>query len=72
MGSALDNSFHSQKIENLRTQLMASELHLTFFASRQGKESPMYRDTLKDFATMWHSLKASRDPGDFLTDVLMD
>lgn len=72
MGSALDKTFQMQKLENIRTQLMASELHLTFFASHQGKESHQYQDSLKDFASMWQMLKASRDPGDFLTDVLAD
>jgi len=72
MGSALDKTFQMQKVENLRTQLMASELHLTFFASHQGKDSTPYQSSLQDFANMWHMLKASRDPNDFIADVLID
>jgi hypothetical protein len=61
-------SQHHQ-IEDLRAQVMAAELNLTYFAARHGKESPLYQESLKDFATAWYLLKKNRNSSEFLREV---
>ncbi len=58
------------QLNNLTQDVMASELTLTHFASRQGKQSPLYVNTLQDFATAWHALKATRRADEFVRDVI--
>ena len=60
---------HEELIQDLQVQVTAAEMHLTFFASRHGKESEMYQESLRDFARVWASLKEKRQPEDFLKDI---
>jgi hypothetical protein len=57
------------RIRELTAEAIAAELNLTFFASRYGKESPTYRDSLRDFATAWYLLKKNRHHSEFHKDV---
>lgn len=59
----------TQRVNELMVQVMASELHLTYFAARYGKESPEYERSLREFATAWYLLKKNRDSREFLPEV---
>jgi hypothetical protein len=58
-----------QRVNELMVQVMAAELHLTFFASRYGKASNEYEKSLKEFATAWYLLKKNRDSREFVPEV---
>jgi hypothetical protein len=58
-----------ERIKELQIQVTAAEMHLTHFASRQGKDSPMYKESLRDFATAWYLLKKNRNPEDFMKEI---
>ncbi len=60
---------HKTHIDELTTQVMAAELHLTYFAARQGRDSKLYQDSLRDFGTAWYLLKKNRGNEAFLKEV---
>lgn len=64
------NNESKQRLNELMVQVMASELHLTFFATRYGKDSDEYQRSLKEFATAWYLLKKNRNHDEFLKDVV--
>lgn len=57
------------KVRDLVTETIAAEINLTHFASRHGKESPVYKDCLRDFATAWYLLKKHRRNEEFHREV---
>ncbi len=65
----MENFLLDDKIGELTAQVMAAELHLTYFAANYGKDSPQYRDSLRDFGTAWHLLKKNRDSREFVKEV---
>ena len=60
---------NSMWVPDLAAQVMAAEIQLTHFASRHGKDSAVYREALKDFATAWYMLKKNRSGSEFLQEV---
>ncbi len=64
-----EKNLKDQLIHELTAQTVAAEMNLTHFASRYGKDSPAYQDSLKDFATAWYLLKKNRDANEFHPDV---
>lgn len=69
MSMQQDPSMKRTYVSELTNQVLAAELNLTFFATRHGKESPIYRNSLQDFATAWYLLKKNRDSSEFLKEV---
>ncbi len=59
------------RIDELTTEVMAAELHLTYFATRHGKDSIEYQNSLRSFATAWHLLKQSRLNEEFCKEVVL-
>lgn len=68
VGILNDSDKRKYRIQELAMETIAAELNLTFFAARHGKDSPVYRNSLRDFATAWYLLKSNRDQQEFHQD----
>lgn len=58
-----------EHVKELMVQVVAAELHLTYFANRYGKHSDEYMKSLRDFGTAWYLLKKNRDSKEFFKEV---
>ncbi len=62
---------NKKQVSNLAVQLMAAEIHLTYFAARQGKHSEDYQKALNEFVEAWKRLRSERDTKEFHKDVAL-
>lgn len=71
MCSMLYQDEKQRRVQDLTVQLLAAEINLTHFSARRGKDSPEYRESLQDFAKVWHLLKRNRSSSEFVHNRLL-